>query len=170
MSSTSTALRTETERSQGPQDKLCSQHCNRGREWFEPEHAPVYPICHSTSACRVWATWRGMALRSRRLECLPVACQKPELRDRLARRKARDDGHFWLQRLPLQGAPGSAGARTRRSGGTWHSKEWPWALKDKRGLPHARRKFYSQTQNFLATKVRQRRTELIKSSCIKESL
>lgn len=75
------------------------------------QHTPVYPICQSTSACRVWATWRGMALSSRRLECLPVACQNPEPRERLALRRGRDDCHFWLHRVSLQGTMGSARAK-----------------------------------------------------------
>lgn len=75
---------------------------------------PVYPICQSTSACSVWATWRGMALSNRRLECLPVACQKPEPRERLALRRGRDDCHFWLHRVSLQGTTGSARAREEK--------------------------------------------------------
>lgn len=71
-------------------------------------HSPVYPICHSTSACSVWATWRGMALSSRLLECRPVACQKPEPKDKLALRSGRDDCHFWLHRVSLQGMRASA--------------------------------------------------------------
>lgn len=74
-------------------------------------HTPVYPICQSTSACSVWATWRGMALSNRRLECLPVACQNPEPRERLALRRGRDDCHFWLHRVSLQGTVGSARAK-----------------------------------------------------------
>lgn len=75
---------------------------------------PVYPICHSTSACSVWATWRGMALSNRLLECLPVACQNPEPRERLALRRGRDDCHFWLHRVSLQGTTGSARAKEEK--------------------------------------------------------
>lgn len=73
-------------------------------------HTPVWPICHSTSACRIWATWRGMALSRRRLEWRPVACQNPEPRDRLVRLRGRDDCHdchFCVQRVSLQGEPAS---------------------------------------------------------------
>lgn len=80
----------------------------------DAQHTPVYPICQSTSAWRVWATWRGMALSNRRLECLPVACQKPEPRERLALRRGRDDCHFWLHRVSLQGTMGSARAREEK--------------------------------------------------------
>lgn len=68
-------------------------------------NSPVWPICHSTSACRIWATWRGMALSRRRLEWRPVACQNPEPRDRLVLLSGRDDCHdchFCVQRVSLQ--------------------------------------------------------------------
>lgn len=42
-----------------------------------------------------------------------MACQKPEPRERLALRRGRDDCHFWLQRVSLQGAPGSAAGKER---------------------------------------------------------
>ena len=74
------------------------------------EVSPVCPICQRTSACRIWATWRGMARSKRRLEWRPVACQKPEPSDRLVRRKGRDDCHdchFCVPRVALQGAVGS---------------------------------------------------------------
>lgn len=77
---------------------------------------PVCPICQRTSAWRIWATWRGMARSSRRLECRPVACQKPEPSDRLVRLKGRDDCHdchFWESGVPLQGAAGSGAVRTK---------------------------------------------------------
>lgn len=72
---------------------------------------PVCPICQRTSAWRIWATWRGIARSRRRLEWRPVACQKPEPRDRLVRRKGRDDCHdchFCVLVLALHGAVGSA--------------------------------------------------------------
>ena len=64
--------------------------------------------------CSVWATWRGMALSNRLLECLPVACQNPEPRERLALRRGRDDCHFWLHRVSLQGTTGSARAKEEK--------------------------------------------------------
>lgn len=73
--------------------------------------SPVCPNCQRTSACSIWATCRGMALSSLRLEWRPVACQKPKARERLVRRSGRDDCHdchFWVQRVSLlQAAPGS---------------------------------------------------------------
>lgn len=72
---------------------------------------PVCPICQRTSAWRIWATWRGIARSRRRLEWRPVACQKPDPRDRLVRRKGRDDCHdchFCVLVLALHGAVGSA--------------------------------------------------------------
>lgn len=75
------------------------------------QYTPVYPICHSTSACNVCATCRGMALSNRRLECLPVACQNPEPRERLALFRGRDDCHFWLHRVSLHGTMGSASGK-----------------------------------------------------------
>lgn len=85
------------------------QRCERS------EVLPVCPICQSTSACRIWATWRGMARSRRRLEWRPVACQKPEPSDRLVRRKGRDDCHdchFCVPRVALQGAAGSGATET----------------------------------------------------------
>lgn len=79
------------------------------------EVSPVCPICQRTSACRIWATWRGMARSRRRLEWRPVACQKPEPSDRLVRRKGRDDCHdchFCVPRVALQGAVGSGALET----------------------------------------------------------
>lgn len=67
-------------------------------------HIPVCPICQSTSACSIWATCLGMARRRRRLECLPVACQNPEPRDRLVLLSGLDDCqdcHFCTQRVSL---------------------------------------------------------------------
>lgn len=75
------------------------------------QYTPVYPICHSTSACNVCATCRGMALSNRRLECLPVACQNPEPRERLALFRGRDDCHFWLHRVSLHGTMESASGK-----------------------------------------------------------
>lgn len=75
------------------------------------QYTPVYPICHSTSACNVCATCRGMALSNRRLECLPVACQNPEPRERLALFRGRDDCHFWLHLVSLHGTTGSASGK-----------------------------------------------------------
>lgn len=77
--------------------KIYKQHFN---------NLPVWPICQSTSACRICATWRGMALSRRRLEWRPVACQNPEPKDRLVLLSGRDvchDCHFWVQRVSLQG-------------------------------------------------------------------
>lgn len=71
---------------------------------------PVCPICHSTSACRIWATWRGMARSRRLLEWRPVACQKPEPSDRLVLLNGRDDCHDCVPRVALQGAEGSDAA------------------------------------------------------------
>lgn len=78
--------------------------------------SPVCPICQRTSVCRIWATWRGMARSSRRLEWRPVACQKPEPSDRLVRLKGRDDCHdchFWVPWVALQGAAGSGAIDTK---------------------------------------------------------
>lgn len=79
--------------------------------------APVCPICQRTSAWRIWATWRGIARSRRRLEWRPVACQKPEPRDKLVRRKGRDDCHdchFCVLVLALHGAVGSAASGTEQ--------------------------------------------------------
>lgn len=84
----------------------------------ETPFLPVCPICQSTSACRIWATWRGMARSRRLLECRPVACQKPEPSERLVRLKGRDDCHdchFWVPRVALQGAAVSGAVGTEHN-------------------------------------------------------
>lgn len=80
-----------------------------------------------------------MALSSRLLECLPVACQKPEPRERLALRKGRDDCHFWLHRVSLQGTVGSARGKgeegqNRRAKHDTHQAKLP---QTQQGLPFA---------------------------------
>ncbi len=77
------------------------------------------PICQSTSACSIWATCLGMARRRRRLECLPVACQNPEPRERLVLLSGLDDCHdchFCTQRVSLHGDAPSVPAK--------RAKEW----------------------------------------------
>lgn len=83
-------------------------------------HIPVCPICQSTSACSIWATCLGMARRRRRLECLPVACQNPELRDRLVLLSGLDDCqdcHFCTQRVSLHGDAPSVPAEREKEWG-----------------------------------------------------
>lgn len=88
-------------------------------------HIPVCPICQSTSACSIWATCLGMARRRRRLECLPVACQNPEPRDRLVLLSGLDDCqdcHFCTQRVSLHGDAPSVPAE--------REKEWEIILNE----------------------------------------
>ena len=100
------------------QEVNCLQSCiaceNKESRVLVP---PVCPICQRTSAWRIWATWRGIARSRRRLEWRPVACQKPEPRDKLVRRKGRDDCHdchFCVLVLALHGAVGSAALETEQ--------------------------------------------------------
>lgn len=79
-----------------------------------------------------------MALSNRLLECLPVACQNPEPRERLALRRGRDDCHFWLHRVPLQGTTGSARAKerkVRRGKAPCHDTRWGDNIMNRQGCP-----------------------------------